>query len=605
MCGIAGIVSKLDNRIDDLTIKNITSLVSHRGIDGEGYYFGDNFAFGHRRLSIIDLSDGGAQPMTFNDKYVVIFNGAIYNFLEIKKELIDFGFKFHSNSDTEVLLNSYIMWGEKCVDQFNGMWSFTIFDKEKNLLFCSRDRFGVKPFYYYSDYEYFVFGSEIKQLIPFLKEKKINKKILIDYLVAGVLEHTDETFFENIIKLPAGHNLKYFLSNHKFETCQYYNLLENVENKKNELLPDLDNYEKVLKQSISIRLRSDVRLGTCLSGGIDSSLIATIASHIYDSDEGFIAIHSKTSEAEFDESTLAEEVSSKNNLHLIISEPDIDFFVKYLEQVIELHEEPFGSPSVFMQYFVFKKAKEAGCKVMLDGQGGDETMLGYEKYFAAVFFENINNHGLLYAIEGLRDSIRNNDKMTLSNVIKFYLGTFFSKLRILEYKRRTPFLKPYSNNFKFIHEYSKSQSNILKLQNLEITKTILPELLRYEDKNSMANSIESRLPFLDYKVVETALALSSELKSHKGWTKYGLRIFLENFGLQNIAWRKKKLIFNSPTETWMDEIKDLIRTEIENSEIIEELANKNQILQNLNKLDKIIKWRLFNIAVWERIMIKK
>ena len=179
MCGISGIVDKNNNSVSREKIQKINNLANHRGPDGEGYYLGNNFAIGHRRLSIIDLSSSGAQPMTYLDNYVITYNGEIYNYKELKIELSDQGYTFHSKTDTEVILASYDCWGKNCVKKFNGMWAFTIFDKRKNILFCSRDRFGIKPFYFYQNKDFFVFGSEIKQLLPEVNDLKVNKKYYI------------------------------------------------------------------------------------------------------------------------------------------------------------------------------------------------------------------------------------------------------------------------------------------------------------------------------------------------------------------------------------------------------------------------------------------
>ena len=201
MCGISGIINQDRLKVSKTEIERINELISHRGPDGEGYFFEKNFSFGHRRLSIIDLSQRGAQPMHFLDRLTITFNGEIYNYIEIKNELLKKGYSFDSKTDTEVILAAYDYWGEKCVEHFNGMWAFALYDKQKQIIFCSRDRFGIKPFYYTSVNGKFIFGSEIKQLLSFYKTKYANRKILLDYLLMGYEEHTNETFFNGVFKL--------------------------------------------------------------------------------------------------------------------------------------------------------------------------------------------------------------------------------------------------------------------------------------------------------------------------------------------------------------------------------------------------------------------
>lgn len=600
MCGISCIISRSNNSIDHVVLKNITDLVSHRGPDGEGYYFGDNFAFGHRRLSIIDLSDQANQPMRYLEDFVITFNGAIYNYIELKAELQSFGYKFITDSDTEVILAAYVHWGKECVKRFNGMWAFSIFDKKKNILFCSRDRFGIKPFYYYSDNGIFVFGSEIKQLLPFLKEIKVNKQIMIDYLVTGALEHKVEIFFKNIKKLQAAHNLIYNLSNHQFEIERYYHIPVNHESAKS-FNKAYDEIKTELDKSIKFRLRSDVRIGSCLSGGIDSSTIVAMAADKYDSESPFQVLHAQSTESENDESLYARKLSSDLKIKLEILKPETSDFLKKLEKVIEIQEEPFGGPAIYMQYFIFEHAKKSGIKVMLDGQGGDETLLGYEKYFPAYFREILKRKGIFSMLKEIYFANQNNSKMSFKEILKFIIGTRSSSIRKKVYRNRVFFMKKYIDEFKYLSEFADAYGVISSLQKLEIEKTMLPELLRYEDKNSMFNSIESRLPYLDFKFVEKAVNLKSEFKINLGWTKYILRRILSDLISQKIAWRKKKNNFNAPTKIWLSELKPYMIDEISNSEIIKSITNIDLLISKFDNINLIIKWRLFNIALWERI----
>jgi len=598
MCGISGIINKNNATVEKSEIKKINNLIVHRGPDDEGFYYGKNFAFGHRRLSILDLSKDGHQPMHYLEKYTITYNGEVYNYLEIKEELLKDGYKFKSDTDTEIILASYDRWGEECVNRFNGMWAFAIYDKEKNIIFCSRDRFGIKPFYYTEVNNKFIFGSEIKQLLEFYPQRYVNKKILMDYLIIGFEEHTNETFFENIFQLEQSHNLVYDLNKHIYKFYRYYDIsvdkdiyLSGEEN-------SIRTYRDKLNSSIQLRLRSDVKVGTCLSGGLDSSSIAAIASHMYyrDSKNRFIAIHAKSIQQDSDESQYAQEVANFCNLNLTIIEPTKKDFLENIDEVIYTQEEPFGSPSIFMQYFVMKKAKELGCKVMLDGQGGDETLLGYERYYPA-FLKSLS------CVEAIKEFlyIVKNSKLTIKQLGGYIVYFTNSKIRLKRLQKKYNFIKSEFFNLlsiKSLDRQSKNYLNIFKLQYNEIYFTQMPHLLKYEDKNSMRNSIETRLPFIDYKVLTTAISLKNTLKIKNGWTKYVLRHAIDKILPKNIVWRKNKFGFEAPTQTWLNAIQESIDNEIKRSNIINTLICKKI---NYEKLDDIQKWKLFNIAKWERL----
>jgi asparagine synthase (glutamine-hydrolysing) len=595
MCGISGIINKNYEKVALEEIKKINNLIKHRGPDDEGFYLEKNFAFGHRRLSIIDLTYNAHQPMEYKNQYVITYNGEIYNYVEIKEELLKEGYTFKSNSDTEVILASYDKWGFDCVNKFNGMWAFAIYDKRKNIIFCSRDRFGIKPFYYTEVGDKFIFGSEIKQLLEFYSERVVNKRILINYLVTGYEDYTKETFFENIFKLEQAHNLVYDLSTNKYYLKKYYDIFNN----KN--IFDEEQAIKVFKKdfynSIKLRMRSDVKIGTCLSGGLDSSSIAAIASNIYSekSNNKFIAIHAKSSEIKNDESIFAKEVSEYCNLDLKIINPSNKEFKEILDEVIYILEEPFGGLSIFMQYFVMKKAKEIGCKVMLDGQGADEILLGYERYYPAYLM----NLGFFDFFKGVIMSVRNS-KLSLIQLIQYFFYFTNSKLRLNSLIKKNNFLKKeYLKliDLNIIENLSKNYFNIFNLQYIEIFKTQLSHLLKYEDKNSMYHSIETRLPFLDFNLVETTLLIDNKLKMKNGWTKYILRKAIEKKLPNKVVWRKNKFGFEAPTKNWLDSIECDMKEEIKNSIIINKISNDI----NFNKLNEKQKWKLFNIARWEKI----
>jgi asparagine synthase (glutamine-hydrolysing) len=261
MCGISGIVNRKDEPVDRAELQQMTDLIAHRGPDGSGSWYGSNFALGHRRLSIIDLSDNGHQPMPYGDDLVITYNGEVYNYIELRDKLVTLGYVFRSQSDTEIILAAYREWGFECVQQFNGMWSFCIFDIEKNILFCSRDRFGVKPFYYFENEERFAFGSEIKQLLPFCEKRIVNERILLDYLILGYENHTNDTFFVGIQQLEQGSNLIYNLGDHTFQITSYYDLKVREEWRSVNEKEAVDAYRVCLEDAVKLRMRSDVEVG--------------------------------------------------------------------------------------------------------------------------------------------------------------------------------------------------------------------------------------------------------------------------------------------------------------------------------------------------------
>ena len=592
MCGIGGIINKNNKSVEELLIHQMTDIIAHRGPDSSGSFLYKNIAFGHRRLSILDLSSSGHQPMKYLDDLVITYNGEIYNFIEIREELIQKGYIFDSNSDTEVILKAYHCWGKTCVNYFNGMWSFSILDIKQKIVFCSRDRFGVKPFYYIENNDLFSFGSEISQLLPFLPNRILNKKVALDYLISGIEECSNETFFKDIYLLKGGHNLVFDLQTNSYEIERYYNLKLSAQ--KN---TSVDDYIQELKRSITLRLRSDVKVGTCLSGGIDSSTISSFASKLYqNSNEKLMAIHAKSSEYKTDESEFAKIVSKIANINLNFVEPSYSDFKSNILSIIKIQQEPFGSLSIIMQYFVFKKAKELGCIVMLDGQGGDETLLGYERYYPAI----VKSKKGIAKLKALLQSSKNS-RLSLLDTIKYQYYFSNYKLRLKRLKFKNSFYKS-----EILNEYeseelriiSESYNDISILQKNEIESSQLPHLLKYEDRNSMANSIESRLPFLDYKLVELSLNTNNSLKIKDGWTKFILRKAAETILPKEIVWRKNKLGFNAPEKTWTKEFENEMIKEIQQSEILNNFIDFKKLY--FKKLDLRTKWRLYNFSAWEK-----
>lgn len=593
MCGISGIINKNGDTIENNEIAEINRLIAHRGPDDEGVYFGDGFAFGHRRLSILDLSPEGHQPMSFADRHVITYNGEIYNYLEIRGELEAKGYTFHSQTDTEVILAAYDKWGEACVERFNGMWSFALYDKERQIIFCSRDRFGIKPFYYTETDEIFVFGSEIKQLLSIYPERYVNKKILMEYLLLGYEDHTEETFFENIVKLPASHNLIYDLKTHLHRLHRYYQIHIDPASAELDESTSVLNYRGTLTSAIKLRLRSDVQVGVCLSGGLDSSSIAAIAAPLYSAKMS--AVHAKSTEAATDESRFARDVADYCALDLNVIEPGIKEVHRCLQDVVYTQEEPFGGLSVVMQYLVFEKAHAIGCKVMLDGQGGDETLMGYERYYPAFIAGLKGPSKLLGIIESSKNS-----GLGFYKMLKYFIYFTHPQIRLRMLKKRMPFIK--KDFFQYVDSNilktaADNYKNFLALQEQEICATQMPHLLRYEDKNSMRHSVETRLPFIDFSNLERALSTNDRFKINGGWTKYILRKAIDPFLPEHVVWRKKKVGFEAPASAWLRQLAPLMQEAVFASGIVGVVCGHF----DFETLDEKTQWKLYNIAAWEKI----
>lgn len=597
MCGIAGLIYKNSTVVSEESLKKMTDKMSHRGPDAEGFFVHQNLGLGHRRLSIIDISDAANQPFFLDDKLVMVFNGAIYNYVEIREELIRHGYSFKTTSDTEVLIASYDFWGEECVTRFNGMWSFAIFDTKKNVLFCSRDRFGIKPFYYYTDEGKFVFASEIKPLLEIQKIEKVNLQVLLQYVVTNVSDETNETFFENILKLPGSHNLVYDLNTHTHNIYRYYDIHYKENIGKLNLEESIHLFEEEFEKSVKLRLRADVKMGSALSGGLDSSYVVSVASKILKNSgsiDKFTAVTVGSMDNNNDESELAKITTSTLGVNHDIITPKSDEFKDTFDEVILKHEEPFGGISIYMQKFLMKEANKLGIKVFLGGQGADEVLLGYSRYTAAY----LRSHNFFDKVKFLRN-VRSHYNISITEGIAtyFYFSNFFVKKIRFKLRARTLKSKYFSSvNFSRAKSLTKSYRNIFELQKHEIFWCQLPELLKWEDKNSMAYSVESRLPFLDYNLIETCLSINNNYKIREGWSKYILRKNLEKYLPDEITYNKRKIGFEPPLKYWWPRSEEILET-INNSEIIKEISKKKFTFI----ADRNLEWRLYNIAVWERL----
>jgi asparagine synthase (glutamine-hydrolysing) len=595
MCGIAGIIQKKPTGMDlKESMQSMLHQIQHRGPDGEGILIEAPLALGHRRLAILDLSQDGIQPMSSAcQNYLITFNGEIYNYLEIKAQLIQKGHQFNNKTDTEVILKAYQEWGEDCVQHFNGMWAFCLWDKKKNILFCSRDRFGVKPFYYINHPEHFIFCSEIKGLTQFLNHKIARTDAIIDYILTSKTDHDHLTFFQGIEKLPASHNLIYDLKAHTIKIKRYYEL------KPQSSFMTADDYMQTLEDAITLRLRSDVEVGTCLSGGLDSSSVAALAGNLYQSQsqKKFSAITAVSEQASNDESHYAQAVVKHCQLNWIRTQPTYEDFHQKIKEIIYTQEEPFSSPSIVMQYYVMQAARQAHIPVLLDGQGGDETLLGYGRYLASHALDEYKKTGLKGLIQGIQSIRAQNSRLSTLRTAQYFFGTHLPSLRYQIHRLEHRYLaKEHLQSPKHLHDYAKAAHHLFDLQKLEIESTNLPALLRFEDKNSMANSIETRLPFLDYRLVEIALSLPFDTKIQQGWTKHLLRKGMEKQLPHEIVWRKNKLGFEAPEQIWLAKHQNIMIESIQKSSLLQSICQYEPMKNNLSPRTL---WRLYTIALWE------
>lgn len=600
MCGIAGIVNKTGQLVDGAVLQKMTDRVSHRGPDGSGFQICGKVGLGHRRLAIIDLRQAASQPMhSWDGTYSIVFNGEIYNYIEVREDLTKIGHRFRTESDTEVLLEAYAEWGPACLDRFNGMWAFAIQDRLRNLLFCSRDRFGVKPFYYIDSNILFAFGSEIKQLLDFLPSRTANAEILSTFLMTGMTEYSEHTFFNGVRRLVGGHNLTFDLRTNIARIERYYRPKATDLRGTTEWELE-ERFFSTMSRSVELRLRSDVPVGACLSGGCDSSTIAAIAAPRYRERSGnpLSAITAVSSQSDNDESLYARKVVEHSGLRWITVLPTQHDVADSIAKIAYHQDEPFPSASIVMQYLVMRTAREHGITVLLDGQGADETLLGYTTHFGMHVVASLLNAGIGAALSAFSAAMRQNPSMTLSTTLKFSAGLSSSRCRYLLYRWRQRHLRSIPHIPAVLREVHESIPDLQRFQEVEIGTATLPPLLRYEDRNSMAFGVETRLPFVDYKQVELCLGIPLEFKLRNGWTKWILRRSMDRVLPPSIAWRKDKIGFAAPQKQWDQQHKDIMLAAVLNCELLNKLTIPSRVRVSFPWMHSTSRWRLFSTALW-------
>lgn len=591
MCGICGWIN-IKNNLDPDTLIAMNNIVKYRGPDDEGYalfslietkhFRGQDSknielplldknviphntigAFGHRRLSILDLSKAGHQPMSSKDDlYCLTYNGELYNYIELKEELIHLGYTFTSSCDTEVLLKSYEEWGEDCVLHFNGMWAFALWDSIEKKLFCSRDRLGAKPFYYYLSENQFIFASEIKQLCQNPQiERIINDEILVSQVMWGITDYSEETLIKDVKALMGGTNLTINIdfedNSLRFTNIQITRYWD-IDTTQEKYETAIEDAFTAHKNAVEIRTRSDVPLGILLSGGLDSSSLVAEVSEYYKK-IGISPENIKTFTSCYND---FDEGNEKNFAHIVneycgtkecfIYPNEFDTWGWYKKMI--WHCEGKVALTALGAFLTLNEISKIGMKVLLNGQGSDETMFGYERYYSWYLKDILHRDGIKGAIKSLKEAAKNS-KLSASQLLKYYI--YFNSFEIRKHRclnRMRPYISHYTEmhfrNNKSVKKYLCFKT-LSQLQYNELRGTQLTHILRCDDRMYMAFSMESRVPFIDYRYIEAAVKIPEEEKIVNGYTKYPLRKFISNRLPNEIVWRKNKMGWPSPRNRWI------------------------------------------------------
>lgn len=620
MCGICGIVS-YQSEAKEADIRRMMDAVSHRGPDGGGCALFGSLALGHRRLSILDLSENAFQPMRYLGRYVTTYNGEIYNYIELREELKALGYSFSTDCDTEVLLASYACWGEDCLNRFNGMWGFCIYDEQERKLFCARDRFGIKPFYYTQREGYFAFASEIKQLL-LLEDSapQANRDALLAFLIAAQLDHSSATLFEGIFQLEPGTCLTFDLDTRRLAIRRWYELAR-VKPSHASFDENVRIYRERFADAVRLRLRSDVPVGSCLSGGLDSSaIVCTINRLLREGGTAFEqhVVSACFDEPQYDERPYMDAVLEQTGAISHRTFPNVEHVLDELDHFTRQMDEPITSTSHYAQWCVYREAKKSGLAVMLDGQGSDEQLAGYTEFFDLMFIELVRSFRFVklereirYFNERRKTAFYQSGwRYRMELILRAFTPDFIKRYRR---KKRISALGPYTAEQMRNPEVQRlSESFDIKRPRAFIRAQIfrtLAVLLHYGDRNSMAFSVESRLPFLDYRLVEAIYAMPLSHKIRNGLTKRVMRAAMRGIMPDLITDRISKLGFTTPEEEWMREHPELFRSLL--SDAAERLSPLLERQRTLDWYDEIwrtdrfrechVIWRIISAARWAEL----
>ncbi len=622
MCGIAGILSLNSEPLNNIShhLAVMDEIQKHRGPDGSGFYNNEkrSVGFAHQRLSIIDLSTGD-QPMSDPFGNTICYNGEVYNYIELRKELN--GYDFKTTSDTEVILAAYQKWGKECVNHLRGMFSFAIWNEKENSMFIARDRFGIKPFYYTIQNNTFYFASEVKTLLPFIDEIHINKTALKDYLYFQ-LYLGDYTLIDDITELQPAHTI--FIQNGKLKIEKYWEVYYNLNFSQSPKYFE-ERLHELIYESVHLHTRSDVPIGSYVSGGIDSSIIASVASKTSANKDPFMGFTGKFTYSElYDESFYARKLAEKANIGLHEIDITSDDFINTIEKVIYHLDYPVAGPGSFPQYHVSKLAAQHR-KVVLGGQGGDEIFGGYTRYLIAYFEQcikgaidnTLHNGNFVVTYESIIPNL-----VSLQNykplLKEFFKDGLFNPIdeRYFRLINRAPDLKsevkweelggytPFDSFAKIFNGSNVGKESYFDKMTHFDFKTLLPALLQVEDRMSMAHGIESRVPFLDHPLVEFAATMPADVKFKDGTLKMILTNTMRGELPNEILERKNKMGFPVPLNDWLgNELKEYVG-DIFTSEKAKTRGyfNHDEILKGLKTESKFGRkiWGLLSLELWHK-----
>lgn len=559
MCGIAAVIETNGGSPDLGMLKRMTNSLFHRGPDDEGVYLDGSVGLGFRRLAIIDMSADSHQPMVSDDQgLVIVFNGEIYNYIELREELLGYGHIFRTRGDTEVLLHAYLQWGKDCLRRLNGMWAFLIHDRRRRIVFGSRDRFGVKPLYYFKTPQQILFASEIKGIRVsgvYGSDNDIHWPAAAKFLLSGELDSSPCSFYEGIQQIPAGSMFELRMDG-EMRLERYWNLLDAETSHAND---PYRTYEDLFEDAVKLRMRSDVPVGVCLSGGLDSSSIICEMARLSSSK---VQAFSYMAE-EFDESRYIQDTVAQTGAALDLVDMSRLNLWTSLTDVLKFHDEPVHSINVVIGFKLMQLAASKGVKVVLNGQGADETAAGYSSYFNEYWASLIRRTLLIVAWRemsayaaahnvskarlckeaGLRAVATTVASWPLYRIAKDMIAPkraaasgWFDTDFVMAYQPVRERLAP------------RSLNEVLRYA---VEHSPLPLYLRVEDRNSMGNSVESRLPFMDYRLVSFLFSMPDEYKLRGEWNKYIQRRALTGKIPESVRMRVDKMGFPVPLKKWM------------------------------------------------------
>lgn len=640
MAGITGVYCLDGSEVNKHLIKKMTDTIVHRGPFGESFYFNKNIGLGCRLQGNTGIPEKSQLLASEDNSLIIVYDGHIYNSCEIRKELERTGYRFHTYTDTEVILQSYKQWGENCLNRFNGMWALAIWDTQSGRLFCARDRFGLKPFYYYFNRKVFVFASEIKAILDYpLYHKQVNEEAIYSYLMWGMFDNED-TFFKDIKELGPSHFLLLDIEQ-GLRSKDWWKFDFNCSTTKlSEADTDysIEHFRSLLEDAVKLRIEPEEPVGITLSGGLDSSVIAALASRfIHDSSKNcndYIGAKLKALSSRYDDKTADEgvfiEIAAQGmeleRIDVFSNGYDLwEEFPKFMWH----YDEPCAPGSIYPRWNLMKKAKELGLKVILDGDGADVLMAGHYRYHGNFIVElacKCETAKLLSevikasSIIGLRQlglSVGQVLVGMLYSKFSLYLPLMLRNFRLrLRHRITDKILVPsfdkkfYKYGLERINEEYNGHSKCLQQRLYRDLLTLSP-YIRYSERGSAAFSIETRSPFLDYRLVEYAFTLPANLKINNGWTKWILRESMLGILPEQIRLRKEKLGFPSPLRTWL----------LLNKENINKLFGTGNVLSSQyikvkdvkDNFDELISyeysarelWRYINLELWLQIFFDR